>query len=142
MAVASAFFGVILGGVALFRRNVRVGRLPLWGRFWGGPVGRRLFRVASMGLRIAAPAANRPTELALGSVAEALFHALPRETRRALGDLPEGIKGLEARAQQMRQRIEDLDRTIAQAGPGARAPPGHPDRRASAPRVARQDAQK
>src|SRR3989442_12355409 len=97
MAVASAFFGVILGGVALFRRNVRLGRLPLWGRFWGGPVGRRLFRVASIGLRIATPAANRPTELALGSVAEALFHALPRETRRALGDLPEVIKALEAR---------------------------------------------
>ena len=141
MAVASAFFGVILGGVALFRRNVRLGRLPLWGRFWGGPVGRRLFRVASMGLRIAAPAANRPTELALGSVAEALFHALPRETRRALGDLPEVIKGLEARAQQMRQRIEDLDRTIAEAGPVARAPSGHRDALVADLGVAREAAQ-
>src|SRR5207245_8987028 len=99
MAVASAFFGVILGGVALFRRNVRLGRLPLWGRFWGGPVGRRLFRVASMGLRIAAPAANRPTELALGSVAEALFHALHRVTRRALGVIPAVIREVEAVAQ-------------------------------------------
>jgi len=121
VAAASGFFGVIFGGVALFRRSVRRGKAPLWGRLWGGPVGRWLFRVASVGLRITAPAASRPTELALGSVAEGLFHALPRETRRALGDLPEVIKGLETHAQQMRQRIEDVDRTIVEAGQAARA---------------------
>src|SRR3989442_7204080 len=83
MAVASAFFGVILGGVALFRRNVRLGRLPLWGRVWGGPVGRRLVRVASIGLRIPAPAAKRATEVGPGSGAEAPVHPLPRGTRPA-----------------------------------------------------------
>src|SRR2546425_9338800 len=141
VAVASAFFGAIIGTVALFRRNVRRGKGPLWGRFWGGPVGRWLFRAASVGLHITAPAASRPTELALGSVAEALVHALPRETRRALGDLPEVIKGLEARAQQMRQRIEDLDCTIAEAGQAARAPSSQRDALVADLRGAREAAQ-
>ncbi|MDP3911555.1 MAG: serine/threonine-protein kinase [Gemmatimonadales bacterium] len=69
-------------------------------RFWKGRLGRWLFRLARVGLeRSAVPFAggDRPTEVALGIAAVELFEALPAESRRALGALPDVVRRLEAR---------------------------------------------
>lgn len=53
-----------------------------------------------------------------------MLDALPKEARRALGDVSGTIRALEQHAQAIRKRIEDLDRTVAESrtGPGASAP--------------------
>jgi hypothetical protein len=72
--------------------------------FWRGPIARWLFKVAGLGLRqtVARPVADRPTEVALGLAALELFEALPRETRRQLGDLPSVVRGLEEQVRRLR----------------------------------------
>jgi len=74
--------------------------------FWRGPFGRWLFELAGIGLGRGAPAAlpagDRPTEIALGLAAVELFETLPKETRRALGDLPAVVRGLEERVRRLR----------------------------------------
>ncbi|HET7791325.1 MAG TPA: serine/threonine-protein kinase [Gemmatimonadales bacterium] len=120
----AALYGVAFGVAAWMRRRSRVASSPLWGRFWGGKVGRWLFKVSGFGLAPAAPAiANRPTEIAIGLAADALFAALPKPTRAALGDLPETVRRLESQAHAMRKRVEELDGAIGLAGtgPGERA---------------------
>ena len=77
--------------------------------FWSR-VGPWIFKVARIGLKLPGFAAsNRPTELALGSAADALFEALPKETRRALRDLPDVLRRLEDKAQQIRGQVDQLD---------------------------------
>ena len=74
-------------------------------KFWNGPIGRWLFKLAGIALRRApgaAPSADRPTEAALGLAALDLFEALPKETRRQLGDLPAVVRGLEERVRRLR----------------------------------------
>ncbi len=91
----------------------------LWHRFWRSRLGRWVFRVASLGrknLPSAASATYRPTEQAIGLAADRLFDELPRAMRRALNDLPEVVQKLQADAQNMRGRIEELDAVIANLG--------------------------
>jgi len=91
-------------------------------KFWGGRLAKWLFRMAGIGLDASSRAAvNRPTELAIGSAADALFLALPKETRKSLGDVPGTLRVLERHAQQIRQRIEELDALLADAERGPRA---------------------
>jgi eukaryotic-like serine/threonine-protein kinase len=73
-------------------------------KFWDGFFGRWLFKVAGIGLKRtrALPAADRPTEVALGLAALDLFEALPKETRQQLGDLPSVVRGLEERVRRLR----------------------------------------
>ena len=74
-------------------------------KFWRGPIGRALFRLARIGLNPAADApvtADRPTEVALGLAAVDLFQGLPKEIRRQLGDLPGVVRGLEERVRRLR----------------------------------------
>jgi serine/threonine-protein kinase len=73
-------------------------------RFWRGPLGRWLFRLAGIRLRGAAPAAaaHRPTEVALGIAALELFDRLPAGARRQLGDVPSVVRGLESRIRVLR----------------------------------------
>ena len=74
-------------------------------KFWRGPIGRALFRLARIGLNRAADApvaADRPTEVALGLAAVDLFQGLPKEIRRQLGDLPGVVRGLEERVRRLR----------------------------------------
>jgi serine/threonine-protein kinase len=72
-------------------------------KFWKGPIARWLFKLVGLGLkRIVAPAADRPTEVALGLAAVELFETLPKEARRALGDLPAVVRGLEERVRRLR----------------------------------------
>lgn len=82
-------------------------------------LGRLMFRLAGIGVKRAAlPAAHRPTEVAIGLAAEALFEALPKETRRELNDLPEVLRRLENDARLMRARVEELTAMLAQVEPG------------------------
>ncbi|MGH7427422.1 MAG: hypothetical protein ACREJ4_03540, partial [Candidatus Methylomirabilaceae bacterium] len=79
--------------------------------FWNGRIGRWLFRLARIGLKPVPPVGgDRPTELALGHVALALFEALPPGEREALGDLPRVVRSLEQKAHRMRRRVEQLGR--------------------------------
>ena len=83
--------------------------------FWSR-VGPWIFKVARIGLKLSGFAAtNRPTELALGSAADALFEALPKEIRRALRDLPDVLRRLEDKAQQIRGQVDQLDRLRGEA---------------------------
>jgi eukaryotic-like serine/threonine-protein kinase len=119
--LVAGYIGLISGVRWMVGAWRRAGKGSFWGRIWGGPVGRWLFRVGGIGLRRGMMVAvGRPTELALGSAADALFDALPKEIRRALGDLPGTIRGLEAHAQRIRKEIEGFDRAQVDAGQGPR----------------------
>ncbi|HWO89317.1 MAG TPA: protein kinase [Gemmatimonadales bacterium] len=86
----------------------------------GSRLGRLMFRIAGIGVRRAAlPAAHRPTEVAIGLAAEALFEALPKEMRRELKDLPDVLRRLENDARLMRARVEELNAMLATAEAGA-----------------------
>ena len=96
-------------------------------RIWGSRLGEWFTRIASLGMnRKALPAASahRPTEIAIGIAASALFEALPKETRKGLPDLPEVLRRLEGDAQAMRRSVDELNAALAslgQDGPGARS---------------------
>lgn len=116
---AGATVPTILGSGIWYRGDRRTdtkGKRRL--KRWRGALGRLLFRVAGMGLKVKteAPAlTQQPTELAIGMVVEGLFESLPKAARGTLGDLPQVVRSLEADAQQMRQRIRELDGLIADA---------------------------
>jgi serine/threonine-protein kinase len=77
--------------------------------FWNGRIGRWLFRLARIGLKpVPATGGDRPTELALGHVALALFEALPQSERDALPELPRVVRSLEGKARRMRLRMEQV----------------------------------
>ncbi len=89
-------------------------------RLWGSRVGGWLARIAGWRLKHrGAPdqLLHRPTELALGDAAEALFLALPAAERRDLKALPEQLRQLSQQAQTMRRKVEELDDLIAEAAP-------------------------
>jgi serine/threonine-protein kinase len=117
MALGGAFVGMFVPGRELPARD----RGSEWQeRFWAGPVGRLLVKLAGWRLkRRGAPeqTLHRPTEVALGEAAEALFKALPAGQRRELKYLPEQIQFLSAQAQEMRRKLEELDDLIVQAAP-------------------------
>lgn len=122
---AVAGYVAVVGGLrwalGAWRREPRG---SFWGKVWGGPVGRFLFRLAGLGVRRGPGVApGRPTELAIAFAADALFEELPRETRRALGDVPEAVRRLERRAHEIRSRVDEINRTLAQAKPTAATPP-------------------
>jgi hypothetical protein len=83
-------------------------------------IGKGLLKLAGWRLkRRGAPeqTLHRPTEVALGEAAEALFKALPAPQRRDLKELPGQIRFLSGQAQEMRRKLESLDDLIAQAAP-------------------------
>ncbi len=73
------------------------------------------FRLSSIGVTPQAlPAgAHRPTELAIGMAADQIFESLPRGQRKELKDLPALVKRLEAEAQGMRARVDELNAMLA-----------------------------
>ncbi|HLB36469.1 MAG TPA: serine/threonine-protein kinase [Gemmatimonadales bacterium] len=104
-----------LGYVALLQRRRDID-IEFWGNLWTGPIGRLLFRIARAVLpKRAIPQAmtHRPTELAIAMAAEQLFAELPKTTRKHLGDLPAVVHRLEADAQRMRTRLEELQEVVA-----------------------------
>jgi serine/threonine-protein kinase len=88
-------------------------------RMWGGRMGEWFTRIASLGMdrrALSAASAHRPTELAIGLAASALFGSLPKETRKDLPDLPDVLRRLEGDAQTMRRRVEELNEALASLG--------------------------
>jgi serine/threonine-protein kinase len=89
-----------------------------------GKIGKLAFSVARklLGNRVIAPAmTHRATELSLGMAAEQLFESLPKESRRALGDVPALLRRLEADAQSLRIRYDDLQEVLADGGDASEA---------------------
>jgi hypothetical protein len=93
-------------------------------KFWNSRFGTWLERIARIGLRrTAAPAelTYRPTELALGLAAGALFESLPRAQRQELKELPQLIDRLQRDAQVLRKMVDDLNGALAGLGEGSAA---------------------
>lgn len=89
-------------------------------KFWRGPLGYWLTKLAGRGIAVSeVPSAltHRPTEVAIGAVIEGLYESLPKQTREALGDLPDIVRGLEADAQRVRGTVEELDGVLMDMGP-------------------------
>ncbi len=115
---SSLMLGLGTGTLAVLRLQRRrdvEGQIRTW--FWESRLGRWLFRVAGIGLKKlpeAASGTHRPTEMAIGLAADRLYEELPRALRRSLRDLPSVVRELESDAQMMRNRIEQLDATLAE----------------------------
>ncbi|MEO8634889.1 MAG: serine/threonine-protein kinase [Gemmatimonadales bacterium] len=96
-------------------------RVAEWAvKLWKGRLGKWVTRLAGWRLKhrkIADHMLHRPTEVALGQAAEALFEALPAAERRDLARMPAQIRQMAERAQTVRHKIEELDDLIAQAAP-------------------------
>jgi serine/threonine-protein kinase len=118
VAAISLYSGVLGGLMSLRWRHLRKGKSTLMMKIMDGRIGRGLARIAGYRLGARAVPANRPTELAIAMTAEGLYNDLPKETRRALGDVPEVLRGLETHARTARARIEQLDAAIAEAHGG------------------------
>ncbi len=116
-AFGISMFGASVGGISwayLLNRRVDLDT-RVWAWLWTGRVGKLLFRVARPFVRarsLPAATTHRATELALGLAAEKLFDQLPRDTRRRLRELPATVHRLEADAQRMRARLEQLNEAI------------------------------
>ena len=97
-------------------------------KFWSSRFARWLERVARIGLRRTSPPAEltyRPTELALGLAAGALFESLPRDQKRELKELPSLITQLERDAELMRKSVDELGGAVASLGADAVAARSH-----------------
>ncbi|MBI2407790.1 MAG: serine/threonine protein kinase [Gemmatimonadetes bacterium] len=90
-----------------------------WAKIWLGKIGRGVFALARrLGGRPAHGAAttHRATELAIGMAATELFASLPRDTRRALGDVPRIIGSLQRDAELLREQHQRLQKALDDAG--------------------------
>jgi hypothetical protein len=85
----------------------------LWNSKFGGWLHRLVTRGAGRGA-VATGVTYRPTELAIGLAADRLFDGLPKNVRTQLPDLPKVVRGLEANAQAVRARIEELNALLAE----------------------------
>jgi predicted Ser/Thr protein kinase len=114
--------GLLTLYVAQSRRDV-IGERRL--RYFGGRLGRWIFKLAGLGLGPRAGVAaggHRPTELAIAFAAEDLFDELPKEIRSAIPGVPETLQRLEQHARAIRTRMEGLEQSLMDAG--QHAPPG------------------
>ncbi len=88
-------------------------------KFWDSRFAKWFEKLARIGLkRRAAPAelTYRPTEMAIGIAADALFEALPKDQRKELKELPSLIERLQRDAQLMRKTVDDLNGALAGLG--------------------------
>ncbi len=126
-AVSGSAFGMMYPGRRLSERDW-VGTLR--SRFWHGPLGRGLVRLASVGgsARTQASSSHRPTEIAIGLAAQDLFDALPRDVQQRFRELPRVIRALEDEAQAIRTRISKLGNTMADAAVAGQPTSGERER--------------
>jgi hypothetical protein len=85
-----------------------------WDRLWAGRLGRWMVRLAGGREARALPAANEPTEVALGRAAEALYAALPAAERQQLAEVPALLRQLEGDIQALRRQDQALTRALAE----------------------------
>lgn len=106
-AFAGSAFGMMYPGRRLSERD-------WWGeirwKFWHGPVGRWLVKLAGVGgtARTHASSVHRPTEIAIGLAAQDLYETLPRAMQQRYRELPRLIRRLEDEAQSIRSRLSHL----------------------------------
>jgi hypothetical protein len=96
------------------RRNLKKAERRL--RFWNSRLGKMIFKLGGVGLRqrvAEVRATHRPTELQIGLAAEGLFVSLPKQTRKALGDVPATLTRLEADATKLREFLNELNEAEA-----------------------------
>jgi hypothetical protein len=108
MGAGSAVLGLAIPGRDMSRDR----GLERRQRFWQGRFGRLMLKVAGVFQRPAAAperALERPTELALGQAAGALFQALPEMARADLAGLPETIAKLSAQAAGFRKKWQEME---------------------------------
>lgn len=86
-----------------------------WDRWWAGRMGRWMVRMAGGRGTRALPAANEPTEVALGRAAEALFAALPPPERAQLAEVPGLLRQLEGDVRALRRQDQAMIRALAEA---------------------------
>jgi eukaryotic-like serine/threonine-protein kinase len=122
VTVASIVIAIVSGlahlAILQSRRDVDT---EFWSRLWTGRVGSLAFGVARKlrGAQSVGPAmTHRATELSLGMAAEQLYQSLPKETRRALGNLPALLERLQHAAQQLRSRYDELSSAVESRGVG------------------------
>jgi predicted Ser/Thr protein kinase len=127
VAFGLSFTVFTASGIVVATRHER--RRDVWGegwlRFWKSRVGRWLFKLAGTSLgerRSVGPSTFRPTELAIGLAADRLFDQLPKTVRAAFPGLPDTIRRLEADAQVVRRRIEELDAILTALAEGDARP--------------------
>ena len=119
LSCAATFSGGVIGLVYPGRRLGSKNTFDqLRMKFWHSRAGKWVERLAAYKLdrRVAADAAQRPTELVIGLAADALFESLPKSVRHELRELPDVMRQLEADAQAMRKRIDELTQTISSLG--------------------------
>jgi len=123
LAGGGALVGRILPGKRLEARD-SLGEYRL--KFANSWLGRMMFKLAGIGVKPAqiAAGAYRPTEIAIGMAADALFEALPKEVRKELKDLPPIIRRLEADAAAQRARVDELNAVLGGLGDGSATAPG------------------
>jgi eukaryotic-like serine/threonine-protein kinase len=88
-----------------------------WARFWNSQLGKSAFAVARKFMKTAprqAALTHRATELSLGMAAEELYESLPRETRKALGDIPVLVARLQRDAQALRKQHDALQDALGE----------------------------
>ncbi len=119
IAEAAAVLGLSYVALLQLRRDVDT---EFWNYIWTGPIGRDFFAIAKRlhrGGPVASAMTHRATELSLGMAAEQLYESLPKETRQALGDLPNLLHRLQRDAQGLRERYDQLQDAIAESGDAA-----------------------
>jgi len=88
-------------------------------RAWQSTIGQWIVKLASWKLKhraVPAELTYRPTEMAIGLAADALFESLPKEQRRELRALPSVIERLQADAALMRRTVDELNGALAGLG--------------------------
>jgi serine/threonine-protein kinase len=106
IALATAIGGPM---VTVRRLWSQLGAPKWWRKLLKGRLGKWVFRIGRTGLGDrpeALPDHGERTEVALGSVAQQLFDALPADQRERLGDVPALVTKLEADALALRKRGE------------------------------------
>ncbi len=124
----SAGFAVALPsyiGFRVLRGNRPHAGIARWERFWRGRIGRAAFALAARlpGRKPAQQAVtHRATELSLGLAAEQLFESLPKESRRALGDVPAVLQRLQQQAHRLKERHATLQSALEDAAERSESP--------------------
>jgi tRNA A-37 threonylcarbamoyl transferase component Bud32 len=123
MAAVFSLFGAIWSLAVLSgRRDIDT---EFWGQLWTGRLGKDAFVLARrlLGKRASISAVtHRATELSLGLAAEELYESLPRDARLALGDLPSILKRLQADAQLLRKRHDEIQGAIGAVNEATASP--------------------
>jgi len=134
LASGAALTGLVTLAAALLQRvrpGKRVTKDPAveWRlKFWNSRFARWFEKLARLGLKARGTPAEltyRPTELAIGLAADALYEALPKEQRRELKELPALVERLQRDAQLMRRTVDDLGSAIAGLGEQTQAAHSH-----------------